>query len=45
MSCKKIIKLGNLKFTKSINKINSGIDKNIYKKTIWCASSTHNTES
>ena len=41
LSCKKIIKLGNLKFTKSINKINSGIDKNIYKKKTICVHQAH----
>ena len=43
--CKKIKKLGNLKYTNNLIKINDGIDKNIYKKKIlWCASSTHDNE-
>ena len=39
--------IGNLKFSQSENekiKINSKIKNYISKKTIWCASSTHNTE-
>ena len=44
-NCRKIIKLGNLKYTNTLSKIADGIDKNIYeKKIIWCASSTHGNE-
>ncbi len=43
--CKKIKRLGNLKYTNTLTKIVDGIDKNIYKKKIiWCASSTHDSE-
>ncbi len=43
--CKKIKRLGNLKYTNTLTKIVDGIDKKIYKKkTIWCASSTHDGE-
>ena len=43
--CRKIKRLGNLKYTNTLTKIVDGIDKNIYKKIIWCASSTHKSES
>ena len=43
--CRKIKRLGNLKYTNTLTKIVDGIDKNIYKKKIiWCASSTHKSE-
>ena len=43
--CRKIKRLGNLKYTNTLTKIVDGIDKNIYKKKIiWCASSTHDSE-
>ena len=43
--CKKIRKLGNLKYTNTLTRVADGIDKNLYKKKIiWCASSTHGDE-
>ena len=45
LGCKKIKKLGNIKFINSIEKIKSGLNYKIRrKKKIWCASSTHNGE-
>ena len=45
LGCKKIIKIGNLKFINLIEKIEDGLDYKIRRKRkIWCASSTHNGE-
>ncbi len=45
LGCKKIIKLGNLKFSDINENFKPVLNKNIIKnKKIWCASSTHSTE-
>ncbi len=45
LGCNKIKKLGNLKYSYVKENFNYIVDKKIAnKKTIWCASSTHNSE-